>query len=268
MKMIRNYRKIDSVMENPNTQALYRYWNELRAGRDAPGRSEVDPRRISGSLETMFIIEARDDGQMRFRLAGTKLCEWLGMEARGCVAEAVMAPGHEMELADLARRVLRAPGVGVMRLRALDGAGTDWSGEALLLPLRSELGDLARVMGCVNLDAGDRRRQPQPPLRLRSLGSRLTPIEIDPSQATHASPARMSADPLGAVRAPKAGGRGPGTDSDGFAEPDAGFSHAPRPGEVEHRPQLTAIEGNPSAPRPTDPSAPRRGRPNLRLVKD
>ena len=48
-------------MENPNTQTLYRYWNELRAGRDAPGRSEVDPRRISGSLETMFILEARDE---------------------------------------------------------------------------------------------------------------------------------------------------------------------------------------------------------------
>ena len=262
-------------MENPNTQALYRYWNELRAGRDAPGRSEVDPRRISGSLETMFILESRDDGQMRFRLAGTKLCEWLGMEARGCMAEAVMAPGHELEMADLARRVLRSPGVGVMRLRAVDGAGTDWSGEALLLPLRSELGDLARVMGCVNLDAVDRRRRPQPPLRLRSLGSRLTPIEIDPTLAQDA-PARMAADPLGALRAPDPSGRGLGSGAGsgagkgpgaGFSEPAAGFGHAPRDA-AEHRPHLTAIEGNPSAPRNTDPSAPRRGRPNLRLVKD
>lgn len=253
-------------MENPNTQTLYRYWNELRAGRDAPGRSEVDPRRISGSLETMFILEARDDGQMRFRLAGTRLCEWLGMEARGCMAEAVMAPGHEQELSDLARRVLRSPGVGVMRLRAVDNAGTDWSGEALLLPLRSELGDLARVMGCVNLDAVDRRRKPQPPLRLRSLGSRLTPIEIDPGLAAQDASARMAADPLGALRAPD-GGKAGGP-SRGFAEAPAGFGHAPREDAVEHRPQLTAIEGNPSAPRDADPTAPRRGRPNLRLVKD
>ena len=84
-------------MENPNTQTLYRYWNELRAGRDAPGRSEVDPRRISGSLETMFILEARDDGQMRFRLAGTRLCEWLGMEARGCMAGAEPRPAGRLE---------------------------------------------------------------------------------------------------------------------------------------------------------------------------
>ena len=65
--MIRNYRKIESVMDHPNTQALYRYWNDLRAGRDAPCRSEVDPRRISGCLETMFILEALDNGQLRFR---------------------------------------------------------------------------------------------------------------------------------------------------------------------------------------------------------
>ena len=53
-----------------------------------------------------------------------------------------------------------------------------------------------------------------------------------------------------------------------LAEAPAGFGHAPREDAVEHRPQLTAIEGNPSAPRDADPTAPRRGRPNLRLVKD
>ena len=44
-------------MDHPNTQALHGYWNELRAGRDAPYRSEIDPRKIRGALETMFILE-------------------------------------------------------------------------------------------------------------------------------------------------------------------------------------------------------------------
>ncbi|MDF2232114.1 PAS domain-containing protein [Albimonas sp. CAU 1670] len=240
-------------MDHPNTQALYRYWNDLRAGRDAPCRSEVDPRRISGSLETMFILEALDNGQMRFRLAGTKLCEWLGMEARGCVAETVMARGHEGELPDLARRVLRTPGIGVMRLRALDGAGTDWPGEALLLPLRSELGDLARVIGCVNLESEGPRRRVAPPLRLRCLGARLTPIETDPAMARPADRERRFADPLGG---------GDLADATGFAAPLSPFGRAT--GLAETRPTLTAIEGNPTAARPRGAGR----RPNLRIVKD
>lgn len=250
--MIRNYRKIESVMDHPNTQALYRYWNDLRAGRDAPCRSEVDPRRISGCLETMFILEALDNGQLRFRLAGTRLCEWLGMEARGCVAETVMAQGHEGEMPDLARRVLRTPGIGVMRVRALDGAGTDWPGEALLLPLRSEIGDLARVIGCVNLEAEGPRRRVAPPLRLRCLGARLTPIETDPALKRE-DPERRFADPLGTVDF---------TDATGFAAPSSGFLRGPGPQGA--RPRLTAIEGDASLSRPRGAGR----RPNLRIVKD
>ncbi|WP_177236271.1 PAS domain-containing protein [Albimonas pacifica] len=239
-------------MDHPNTQALFRYWNDLRAGRDAPSRSEVDPRRISGCLETMFILEALENGQLRFRLAGTRLCEWLGMEARGCVAETVMARGHESEMPDLARRVLRTPGIGVMRVRALDGAGTDWPGEALLLPLRSEIGDLARVIGCVNLEAEGPRRRVAPPLRLRCLGARLTPIETDPALARK-DPERRFADPLGGLDF---------TEASGFAAPAPVFSRSL--GAQDARPRLTAIEGDASASRPRGGGR----RPNLRIVKD
>lgn len=255
-------------MDHPNTHALYRYWEELRAGRDAPSRSEVDPRRISGALETMFILESLDSGQLRFRLAGTRLCEWLGMEPRGCVAEAVMARGHERELADLGRRVLNTPGVGVMRVRALDGAETDWSGEALLLPLRSEMGDMARIIGCVNLESADRGAGPKPPLRLRALGSRLEPIEISPTLERQRT--RLHADPLGARLMPRLGGALSSPDqtggrSEGFAEPQAPRLSG-RP-SADAWPRLKAIEGNPDAARDGVGSG-RKGRPNLRIVKD
>ncbi len=250
-------------MDHPNTQTLYRYWEELRAGRDAPSRSEVDPRRISGALETMFILESLENGQLRFRLAGTRLCEWLGMEARGCVAEAVMARGHERELADLGRRVLNTPAIGVMRVRALDGRDTDWSGECLMLPLRSEMGDMARIIGCVNLEGAERGAGPRPPLRLRALGSRIEPIEISPTQERQRT--RLHADPLGARRilpppSPPASGNDLGRAA-GFAEnPGAGLLGRPSPDAV---PRLKAIEGNPDAPREGP-----RGRANLRVVKD
>lgn len=251
--MIRIYRKFERVMDHPVSQALHRYWDDLRAGRDAPTRSEIDPRRIAGALESMFILEALDGGQLRFRLAGTALCDLLGMEARGLLAEAAMAPGHESQILGLGRRVLAEPAIGVMRVRALDARGTDWSGELLLLPLRSELGEMSRIIGCVAFDGAERRRErPQGPARLRCQGVRV--MEIETSAET--------ADPLGARRAP-AETRTPAL---GFAEPVAPFRRGPAaPSEpVEMRPRLTAIDGNPTAPRGDGP----KGRPKLRIVRD
>lgn len=241
-------------MDHPNTQAIFRYWNELRGDRDAPTRSEVDPRRIAEALEVMFIFEALPDGRLRFRLAGTALCEMMGMEARGMPAEALMTDAHGAELTGLARRVLGAPGVGLMRVRGVDAAGTEWSGEALLLPLRSELGELDRVLGCVALYGASRRDRPAAPLALRCLGARLDAIETVEA-APAADPARPPA-PAHALR--------------GFAAPPpAPFRRAgdpPAPGRApEAPPRLTAIEGNPDAPR----GGPGRkgGGPRLRVVK-
>lgn len=242
--MIRIYSKLERVMDHPNTQTLFNYWDELRAGRDAPSRSEIDPRRISGALETMFILEKLEDGQFRFRLAGTRLCEMLGMEARGLTAEAVMASGHGDQMADLAERVLEHPGVGVMAVRAMDGSGVDWSGEVLMLPLRSELGDMTRIVGAVNFTTISRGARPEPNLRLRCLGTRLLPIEVDHSQSKLPAPLAPAAATTPAVA--------------GFAEPGHSFDRRPM---LESRPSLTAIEGNPEAP------AVRRSRPNLRIVE-
>ena len=229
-------------MDHPGTRTLYEYWNELRAGRDAPSRSEVDPRRVAGELETMFILERLAGDQLRFRLAGTRLCDLLGMEARGLAAEALMEEGHGSQLRDLGLQALEAPGVGMMRVEAGDGDGVRWDGEMILLPLRSELGEMTRLMGAVNLAPGRRSRRPSPPLRLRWVGSRMSPVAVDPF-------APAARPPLPAPRPAAAG----------FAERGAVFEGAPK---VEARPALVAIEGNPDARRDAEPAE----RPNLRLV--
>ncbi|MEM1313254.1 MAG: PAS domain-containing protein [Pseudomonadota bacterium] len=240
-------------MEHPNTQALYAYWDELRGGRDAPVRSEIDPRRIAGSLETMFVLERLEGGQTRIRLAGTHLCELAGMELRGMMVETLMVPGQEDEAAELAARVLDTPGCGVMRLRATDAEGVEWVGEALFLPLYSEIGELARVIGCVNFLGTERRSKPVGPLRLRSLGARVSPLSEDLMQG--------AAAPRPAARIPAP------VPAEGFAEAPAGFLRAPR-GEAAPKlagPNLTAIEGNPDAPRGDGDG---RARPRLRIVED
>ena len=68
---------------HPSLHTLYSYWNELRAGRIAPQRLEIEPSRIAGILSETFMLERIDAGTYQFRLAGTRLCEMFGSELRG-----------------------------------------------------------------------------------------------------------------------------------------------------------------------------------------
>jgi hypothetical protein len=81
-------------MKQRTSQILFAYWNEVRAGRIAPRRFEIEPSRIGSILSETFILErvhtidragsASDVRSVyRYRLAGTKLCEQFGDDFRG-----------------------------------------------------------------------------------------------------------------------------------------------------------------------------------------
>jgi hypothetical protein len=69
-------------MRHQATQALYDYWNEVRHGRVAPQRLEIQPARIASLLLDTFILERSEHDVYRFRLAGTRICARFGMELR------------------------------------------------------------------------------------------------------------------------------------------------------------------------------------------
>ncbi len=70
-------------MKHRNSHLLMGYWSRLRAGRDVPDQSEIDPRAIKRMLSQVFILDARDPARPFYRLAGTKLCDRFGLELRG-----------------------------------------------------------------------------------------------------------------------------------------------------------------------------------------
>lgn len=69
-------------MKHPATRALYAYWNEVRAGRRAPRRLEIQPARLGGLLLDTFILERTGRSGFVFRLAGTRVSTWLGASLR------------------------------------------------------------------------------------------------------------------------------------------------------------------------------------------
>lgn len=70
-------------MKHGVTQTLYSYWDNLRGARPAPNRSEVDPGEIRGLLGDTFILETNGARDVRYRLAGTRLCSAHCRELKG-----------------------------------------------------------------------------------------------------------------------------------------------------------------------------------------
>ncbi len=70
-------------MKNRTTQILFAYWNEVRQGRLAPRRLDIEPARIAGILSETMILEQLEGKEFRFRLAGTRVAEIFAVELRG-----------------------------------------------------------------------------------------------------------------------------------------------------------------------------------------
>jgi hypothetical protein len=139
---------MDNVQFGPVNEVTA-YWEALRCGRQVPLRSEVDPRGIERALEYAFVIERIAPQIARFRLAGMHLNDLLGMEVRGMPITAMFTVAGRTEVATAMERVFQDPAVVSMRLRAESGIGKPpLDARLLLLPLRSDLGDITRALGC------------------------------------------------------------------------------------------------------------------------
>ncbi len=220
----------DDEMIHSEIRALYSYWENLRAGRDCPERTEVDPRDIPADARHLFILEDLGQENVRFRLAGTGLLEAFGFDLRGMSARAIMEGRSRESFVALVSETIAEPGVGYARLTAPDGVSA-W--EIVLLPLRGSNGAIDRVIGCLHPVSG---RAPEPgPVALR--------FTIDSMVIQSIEGAAVAAEE---DREPVAG----------FAEEESPFEPAPRRG-------LRAIEGG-GKKRDRDEE----GTPRLRIVKD
>lgn len=71
------------AMKHASTRILFNYWNELRGRRPAPARSDIDPAVIRHILGDTLILAADFADEIRFRLAGTRVCALFAREIKG-----------------------------------------------------------------------------------------------------------------------------------------------------------------------------------------
>lgn len=129
---------------------LRAYWDGVRGQRLVPPRSEIDPRGIERALEFSFVLERVAPGMGRFRLAGMHLNDLMGMEVRGMPLTAFFTASARKAVADASEAAFRDPAIVEAELVSESGIGRPvLTARLMLLPLRSDLGDITRALGCL-----------------------------------------------------------------------------------------------------------------------
>lgn len=191
------------------------YWEALRGpGREVPLRSTVDPRGIAGALDCAFIAERVAPGIARFRLAGSAICDLVGMDVRGMPMLTLIDPPSRAGFGRSLEAALTGPAILDMWLEAERGIGRPaLSARLVMLPLRRADGGAGLALGALALTGGTGR----PPRRFAVLQERLTPVAAGaavgfravaapgevlsaaPSRPVQRSPARDRAAPMPAA---------------------------------------------------------------------
>ena len=217
-------------MHTPALNQIEAYWDGLRDGRLLPARVEVDPRGISHALDHAFILERIAAGVARFRLAGSPLSDLMGMEVRGMPLSALIVAQERARIADAVEQVVRGPCIARLSLSAPAAAERgELHGALLLCPLLSDLGDVSRLLGALEI-SGSIGRQPR---RLAISGVQLRKLIPGGTRAVleTVKPPAFVDDPLHKVDNPTAQGwqiqaRSPATD--GFNEDRPVFKGKPK----------------------------------------
>ncbi len=166
-----------STTRGRDIAAFYDYWQNMRHGTDVPRRSEIDPRGIEALLANAFVAEKIAPGLARMRIAGTHLSDLLGMEVRGMPVSAFIAPSHRDELAGLLVDVFERPATLQIELVSPGHMGKPaLTGTLVMLPLRSDLGDISRALGCL-VTQGPIGRAPR---RFEIAAHKITPLDLSP----------------------------------------------------------------------------------------
>lgn len=240
-----------SEMKYPAIALVEAYWEGLRNGRAVPARSDIDPRGMNDALEYAFILERIAAGVARFRLAGTHISDLMGMEMRGMPLTAMFTPNSRVKVSAAMEDVFDGPEIIQISLRGERGIGRRaMDAQLLLCPLKSDLGDVNRVLGCLQ-SRGDIGRQPR---RFEVLDIIRRPIFINPNVPMFTQqPRPMAGAALPARPAPvKLQVRRVAT---GFAEAKRAFDTVGGNVDLKETPALRAERGSEK-------------RPSLRLVCD
>lgn len=138
-------------MKHKNSHLLVGYWSRLRAGRDAPDQTDIDPRAIKRLLSYTFILDCENPARPVYRLAGTALCERFGFELKGTGFLAHWDPQSSLSLAGLLRQALALRQPVCLSSAAATADNRMVELESVLAPIRFNDAEPRRFFGMVQM---------------------------------------------------------------------------------------------------------------------
>jgi hypothetical protein len=121
-------------MRHPATKTVFRQWQRLKIGSRPPDRRAINPADFGAHLADVFLLD-RIDGDIRFRLAGSRVCGLFGEELRNL--RFIRLFSHEAfdDAQDLLAAVIEDQTPVIAGISALFPDRVSADGELLLLPL-------------------------------------------------------------------------------------------------------------------------------------
>lgn len=172
-----------------------RYWHSLIQDGALPARGDIDPKAIQNTLEYAFIAERVTDGLAKLRVAGSHLNDLMGLQMNGLPIGALFTQKARPVLADATKRLFTTPAIIRMELSTPASVwAPKMTGDLILLPCRSDMGDVSRVLGCL-VTRGEIVRSPR---RFDIAKVRVQPIRIETGETTYAAPVPRPAAPVSA----------------------------------------------------------------------
>jgi len=122
-------------MKHASTRAVFAHWDERRGDRPAPSRSDIDPVAIRHALGDTFMLAADFVDELRFRLAGTRVCALFCREIKGETFTALWSEDSRKQIDEILACINdeSAGVVAGLTGRTADGSAVDL--EFMLLPL-------------------------------------------------------------------------------------------------------------------------------------
>lgn len=160
-------------MQKAASRILYDYWNGLRGSRSAPDRRNIDPTKIRSTLANTFVLEARENEEFFFRLAGSHLCSAYCRELKGRSFSQLWHDKDRDAMETLIRAVTEDHAVALVTFSGTTAIGTQTSFEVILLPLRHNGATNTRILGGLTAISEPYWLGVQPILEQRITGLRL-----------------------------------------------------------------------------------------------
>ena len=138
-------------MKTRTSQTIFAYWNEVRRGRIAPRRFDIEPARIAGILAETLILEHLDRHTYRFRLAGSRIIDHIGRELRGANFLDLWPAEDRTRIVPLIEQIADQGGACRIAFRAIAADGEAAELEAMLMPLVHTHGEVDRFLGSISV---------------------------------------------------------------------------------------------------------------------